>query len=96
MNIENLAKCLKPWVQVSTWNTHHPLDEERFHKAVKSAIDSHPETCISYESYKEAIEYLVNELYFEKYESEFIEDIIKRYSEKANSISSYVFDVKNI
>lgn len=95
MNIENLAKCLRPWIQVSTWKTYHPSDEERFHKAIKNAIDSHPESCISYENYKEAIEYLVNEIYFEKYESEFIEEIIKKYSKKADTISSYIFDTKN-
>ncbi len=40
MNIEELAKSLKPWMQVDTWSTTHPLDSERFHNALSSAKPS--------------------------------------------------------
>lgn len=96
MNIEQLTNFLRPWVQVDTWHTNHPCDDKRFHEAVKNAIDSYPESCLSYEDYKEAIESLVNEIYPEKYESTFIEDKIDKYSERADTISSYVFDTKKL
>ena len=38
MNLDQLKQCLRQWMQVSTWHTGHPLDEERFHKALHNAF----------------------------------------------------------
>lgn len=34
-----LKEALRPWMRVDTWNTTHPLDDKRFHRALKNALD---------------------------------------------------------
>ena len=92
MNIESLAKPLEPWMQVSTWHTTHPLDNERFYKALSNAFKEHG--CqISYDEFKEAMEYL-----FEKHYSdmniESFESKIERYAGNAENIASYICDTQ--
>lgn len=91
MNIENLASLLKPWMQVETWHTVHPLDSERFHKALKTAIEAH-ESTLSYDDIKEAMELLAGQLYVNKYEASFLEEKIDHYSSNAETITSYLYD----
>jgi len=91
MNIENLASLLKPWMQVETWHTGHPLDSERFHKALKTAIEAH-ELTLSYDDIKEAMELLVEQLYANKYETSFLEEKIDHCSSNAETITSYLYD----
>jgi hypothetical protein len=91
MNIENLSSFLKPWMQVETWNTGHPLDSKRFHKALKSAIDAH-EATLSYDDIKEAMELLAEQLYPNKYEPKYLEEKIDHYSSNAETITSYLYD----
>ena len=90
MNIEHLASFLKPWMQVDTWHTGHPCDSERFHKALKSAIDAHEE--LSHDNIKEAMELLVEQLYPNKFEPSYLEEPIERYSSDATTIISYIYD----
>jgi len=91
MNIEELAKSLKPWMQVDTWHTTHPLDSERFHKALSSTIDSHG--CqISYDDFKDAMELLAEQLYPNKYEKSYLRRNIDDFASKAETITSYVYD----
>lgn len=33
---QKLYELLGQWAKVSTWHTHHPLDQRRFHHAVSS------------------------------------------------------------
>ena len=92
MNIESLAKSLKPWMQVSTWHTTHPLDKERFHNALSNAFKEHG--CqISYDKFKEAMEHLFEKLNpdmkLENFESE-----IERYAGNAENIASYIYDTQ--
>ena len=37
---EQLRELLKPWADVPTWHTSHPLDERRFHAAIASISQS--------------------------------------------------------
>jgi DNA polymerase III delta subunit len=92
VNIESLAKSLEPWMHVSTWHTAHPLDNERFHKALSNAIREHG--CqISYDQFKEAMEYLFEKHYpdmkLENFESE-----IEQYAGNAENIASYIYDTQ--
>ena len=93
MNIENLASYLKPWMQVETWNTGHPLDSGRFHRALKKAIEAHDST-LSYDNIKEAMELLAEQLYANKYEASYLEEKIDHYSSSAETITSYLYDTK--
>lgn len=38
MDIQTLEEALLPWLRVDTWYTPHPLDSERFHKAIQVAF----------------------------------------------------------
>jgi len=91
MNIEELAKSLKPWMQVPTWQTTHPLDSERFHKALSSAIDSHGDQ-ISYDDFKDAMELLAEQLYPNEYKEPHVEAKIDNFASKAETITSYVYN----
>lgn len=51
--------------------------------------------CLSFDEFKEAIERLVDELYSEKYETEYIDQLIEKFAIKADAIASYAFDTKN-
>lgn len=39
MDIEKLSQLLNPWLAAGTWHTGHPEDDQRFHRALKSAFD---------------------------------------------------------
>jgi len=93
MTIDDLAKSIRPWVQVDTWHTTHPLDTERFNKAVGAAISEHGSQ-ITYDDFKEAMESLVEELYSGKYEDSYIEEVIERCASSAETITSYVRDTE--
>ena len=91
MNIEELANSLKSWMQVDTWHTTHPLDSERFNKALSSTIDSHG-LQITYDDFKDAMELLAEKLYSNKYEEKHLYDIIDKFASKAETIISYLYD----
>ena len=86
MNIEKLAPKLKPWMQVDTWHTSHPKDSERFHLALNSAF-SELGSSISYDDFKEAMEYLSEELSSAKLEAEYLTQAIEGYASRAETIS---------
>lgn len=33
---EKIKSCLRPWADVFTWHTSHPLDQNRFYESVES------------------------------------------------------------
>jgi len=90
MNIESLAKYLEAWMRADTWHTTHPLDEERFHKALANAI-SQLGSQISYEQFKDAME-LLHEKYYPDKNIEKFQDDIDRYATNAEIIASYIQD----
>ncbi len=92
MNIESLAKSHEPWMQESTWYTTHPLDSERFHKALSNTLKEHG--CkISYDEFKEAMEYLF-EKHYSDMKLENFESKIERYAGNAENIASYLYDTQ--
>ena len=92
MNIEELAESLKPWMQVDTWHTTHPLDHRRFHKALESAIAEHGRQ-ISYGEFEQAMRLLVEQLYpAGQYEEAHLEENIDRFATNAQTIASYIYD----
>ena len=93
MNIEKLAEKLKPWMQVDTWHTTHPKDCERFHKALHSAFAEFG-SAITYDDFKDAMEYLSESLPSAKLEAGYLEQTIERYASNAETISSYLSDTK--
>ncbi len=90
MNIDNLKAELAPWIRVGTWHTAHPLDEQRFHRALKSAFDSFG-TSIACADFREAITQLANELHSEMLAS-YREEVIDKFAQTAENIGSYLHD----
>ncbi|WP_016903126.1 hypothetical protein [Xanthomonas arboricola] len=39
MGNDRLKAALDPWMRVETWHTFHPLDEQRFHRALAAAFE---------------------------------------------------------
>lgn len=54
MDIEKMKIALVPWLRVDTWHTTHPLDDRRFHRALKSAFDLLG-TSIAFGDFREAM-----------------------------------------
>jgi len=90
MNAEALIKALEPWVRASTWISSHPLDEERFNKALHSAFEQAEER-ITKEEFEEAMRQLAKQ-YHPKVLPEFLDEHVDEMAQRADHISSYVFD----
>lgn len=87
MDIEQLRNSLKPWLALETWHTGHALDEQRFHKALKSAFDKLG-TPIAVDKFREAIilglsQYRVND-------AKTFENDVDSFAQLAEDISYYV------
>ncbi|GEM_PF-1149374 len=39
METHRLKAALDPWMRLETWHTFHPLDEQRFHRALAAAFE---------------------------------------------------------
>ena len=90
MDTKKLKNALEPWLRVSTWNTAHPLDEQRFHKALKSAFDALG-TAIAYEDFKEAMDQLAENLHPSMGKS-YRDELIDAFAKQAVQIGSYLHD----
>jgi hypothetical protein len=90
MDIKKLKNALEPWLKVSTWNTYHPLDDERFHKALKSAFDTLG-TTISFDDFKEAMDQLAANLHPGMNQS-YRDELIYGFAKRAEQIGSYLHD----
>lgn len=92
MDIKKLKNALEPWLRVSTWNTAHPLDDERFHKALKSAFDTLG-TAISFDDFKEAMDQLAENFHPNMNET-YRDELIDAFAKRAEQIGTYLFDNK--
>lgn len=90
MKIDELKECFMPWIRPSTWPSHHPCDNERFHYALKKSFDLLGNS-ISGDDFLAAFEELA-----EKYHPNTVEgrnkEFIEEYAIRAENISSYIFD----
>ncbi|MDT3306668.1 hypothetical protein [Shewanella vaxholmensis] len=92
MNLVILKKELKKWMQIDTWNSGHPLDEERFHKSLNRIFQSLGTSIDGYQ-FEEVMTELINELY-PNWDESFKDELVNTYACKADSISSYLHDIK--
>ena len=92
MDVQALQLFLLPWLRVDTWHTRHPKDEERYHLALHAAFRELGYS-IAYDHFLEAIHRTISDLQpgVEIYRSKAIE----RFARRAESIGSYLFDVRN-
>lgn len=91
MDIQKLTDSLKPWLAPDTWHTGHPLDDQRFHKALKAAFDDQG-IQISSDDFRQAIiqgltDYRPGDV------KAYAEDI-EGFAQRAEDIASYLFDIK--
>lgn len=87
MDIEQLKNSLKPWLAPETWHTGHVLDEQRFHKALKSAFDKLG-TPIAVEKFREAIILGLSE--YRANDAKTFENDVDSFAQLAEDISYYV------
>ena len=90
MNAEALKQALESWVRVSTWTSSHPLDEERFHKALYAAFEQ-AEQRITKEEFEQAMRELAAQ-YHPGILPEYLDEHVDEMAQRAEHISSYVFD----
>lgn len=89
MNIDNLKTALTPWLKEDTWHTSHPLDDQRFHRALKAAFGSHG-IPIAIDDFREAMAQLMNELHPNMQFS--YQEELEEFGHRVENIGSYLRD----
>lgn len=90
MNIEKLKAALAPWLGVDTWHTSHPLDDARFHRALKSAFDSLG-TSIAFDDFREAMVLLAKE-HHPNFQVSYRDELVEKFARRAEIVGSYLHD----
>jgi hypothetical protein len=80
-------------MQVDTWHTGHPLDEARFHVALKRAFNDLG-IAISGADFQESIAQLALELH-PAWQDAHHSKLVDEFASKAECISSYLVDSQN-
>lgn len=91
MNLSKLKELLRPWMQIDTWHTNHPLDDQRFHKALKSAFDTLG-LQLSFDDFQEVMLELAEE-HSPKMSSDYRAEEVEKFAWRAEHISSYLSDI---
>lgn len=91
MDIEKLKLLLKPWLAPDTWHTGHPMDDQRFHRALKSAFDELG-VHISSEDFRQAIVLGLNE--YRSGDATSLESDVEEFAQRAEDIASYLLELK--
>lgn len=91
MDIEKLKNLLKPWLALDTWHTGHPLDDQRFHRALKSAFDVLG-VHLSSDDFRKAIVLGLNE--YRSGDAKAYEADVEEYAQRGEDIASYLIDLK--
>lgn len=94
MDLLQLKEKLRPWIRVSTWDTGHPLDDERFHKALHDAFSSLG-TSIHADDFEQAMLDLLNEIYPTKAPID-RSPRVERFVKIAERIGSYLHDTQHL
>lgn len=92
MDIKKLATSLKPWLAPETWHTGHPMDDQRFHTALKAAFDELG-VHINSDHFRQAITLGLKD-YRPGDVKAFSEDI-EGFAQRAEDIASYLIDLKS-
>ena len=92
MNMDKLKEILRSWMRISTWHTNHPLDNERFHKALHNAF-SELGTGINFDDFEEVMYELADE-YHPDWNQEYKDELVQNFSLRAEHITSYLRDTK--
>lgn len=92
MNIESVKRHLRSWMQVSTWNTSHPLDQQRFHRALHNCFREHGPG-ISSDVFEDAMLQLLDELYPTPHAVDRTERV-RDWVLKAEAIDGYMYDIR--
>ncbi|MCY0388450.1 hypothetical protein OVY01_14690 [Robbsia sp. Bb-Pol-6] len=93
MQHEKIIDGLRSWMRVRTWDTLHPLDQERFHHALKNVFDECGPS-VSNEEFEFAMRALTVEFKY-KYQEEYLSERLGYYAQLAEKIGAYVFDNRN-
>ncbi|EJN32546.1 hypothetical protein PMI35_01080 [Pseudomonas sp. GM78] len=91
MDIEKLKFLLKPWLRVDTWHTGHPMDDERYHRALHSAFEE-LDVNISTDDFRQAIALCLEESC--PGDEKAFKGAIEEFAQRAEYISSYLYDLK--
>jgi hypothetical protein len=87
---QSIKDHLTPWLRVSTWDSLHPLDQARFHKALGACFRAlGPQ--IEFGDFEQAMTELLNELHPTSQPLDRSERV-RSWAMKAEGIASYLFD----
>ncbi|MEJ6003836.1 hypothetical protein [Paucibacter soli] len=92
--IESLKNHLASWMRVDTWDTLHPLDEERFHKALNACFRQFGPQ-ISANEFEDAMLALLEQYHPTKMPIDRAERL-HSWVLKAEVINSYLYDTRQL
>lgn len=90
MNIDDLKAAIVPWLRIDTWHTPHPLDDQRFHRSLKSAFDSLG-TSIALDDFRVVMTQLAQEHHPNMQASD-RKVFVEEFAQRAKNISRYLHD----
>jgi hypothetical protein len=88
---DKLKAALKQWMQVDTWNTTHPLDDKRFHRALRDAFDAVGTSFLSSDFHDVMMELAKENK--PKWPVKELEKEVERFARRAEYIGSYLHDI---
>lgn len=92
MDIEKLSLLLKPWLRVNSWYTGHPIDDQRFHRALKTAFDEIG-VQISSDDFRQAIVACLKDQLPGNVNT--FESYIEEFAQRGENIASYLIDLNS-
>jgi hypothetical protein len=88
-----IRKALDPWMRVETWHTAHPLDEERFHRAVAVACKTFG-TPLNASDIEDAIMELAKK-YHGAFDTYHLYEMMGHYAQEAENLSMFVQNTRD-
>ena len=92
MKLKQMKDILKHWIRIQSWTSTHHLDSERFHKSLKMIFDQNGFN-LDINIFQETMHELIEELYPD-YQETLKEELVLRFSLKAEEIASFLDDTK--
>ena len=87
---EVLKRHLTGWMQLSTWDTLHPLDQQRFHRSLAACFEELGPS-IDFDQFEQAMLDLLAQLHPTSQPVDRSERV-RFWAERAEAIGSYLFD----
>jgi hypothetical protein len=85
-------EIIKPWAGIETWHSGHPMDEQRFYKAMHKLVSELGVSGDLVDDFNHALKKYIPADTKDQVTNDFWNNLLERYSLKAEIILSYEFE----